>query len=101
MLCVNTLMPKHKPNPHQHTYEQIVYIVAGRIHFNVGDDSVDLGLGALLQIPSDVMHWGEVVGDEPVLNLDIFTPVREEYAPAPRTVMPSAAAHDKSAGSPL
>jgi len=25
-----------------------------------------------------------VVGDEPVLNLDIFTPVREEYAPAPR-----------------
>jgi hypothetical protein len=29
------------------------------------------------------MHWGEVVGDEPVLNLDIFTPVREEYAPAP------------------
>jgi hypothetical protein len=30
------------------------------------------------------MHWGEVVGDEPVLNLDVFTPVREEYAPAPR-----------------
>jgi hypothetical protein len=29
------------------------------------------------------VHWGEVVGDEPVLNLDIFTPVREEYAPAP------------------
>ena len=26
-------------------------------------------------------HWGEVVGDEPVLNLDIFTPKREEYAP--------------------
>jgi hypothetical protein len=25
-----------------------------------------------------------VVGDEPVLNLDIFTPVREEYAPAPQ-----------------
>ena len=37
----------------------------------------------LLQIPPDVMHWGEIVGDEPVLNLDIFTPVREEYAPAP------------------
>jgi hypothetical protein len=31
------------------------------------------------------MHWGEVVGDEPVLNLDIFTPVREEYAPAPQS----------------
>ena len=39
------------------------------------------GLAGLLQIPPNVMHWGEVVGDEPVLNLDIFTPVREEYAP--------------------
>jgi hypothetical protein len=29
------------------------------------------------------VHWGEVVGDEPVLNLDVFTPVREEYAPPP------------------
>ena len=43
-----------------------------------------LGPGGLLQIPSNVEHWGEVVGDEPVLNLDVFTPVREEYAPAPK-----------------
>jgi hypothetical protein len=42
-----------------------------------------LGPGGLLQIQPDVMHWGEV-GDEPVPNLDVFTPVREEYAPAPR-----------------
>ena len=69
---------------HKHTYEQLVYILAGHIRFHVGDKSVVLGPGGLLQIPPDVMHWGEVVGDEPVLNLDIFTPVREEYAPAPR-----------------
>ena len=49
----------------------------------VTETIVVLGPGGLLQIPPDVMHWGEVVGDEPVLNLDIFTPVREEYAPAP------------------
>ena len=34
----------------------------------------------LLVIPPDVMHWGEVIGDEPVLNLDVFTPKRPEYA---------------------
>ena len=51
--------------------------------FHVGDKSVMLGPGGLLQIQPDVMHWGEV-GDEPVPNLDVFTPVREEYAPAPR-----------------
>jgi quercetin dioxygenase-like cupin family protein len=33
-----------------------------------------------LVIPPNVMHWGEVVGDEPVMNLDVFTPRRPEYA---------------------
>ena len=27
------------------------------------------------------IRWGEVLGDEPVLNLDVFTPKRPEYAP--------------------
>jgi hypothetical protein len=26
------------------------------------------------------MHYAEIVGDEPVLNLDVFTPNRPEYA---------------------
>jgi len=82
-VALNRLIPKHKPNPHSHSYEQIVYIIAGRIRFHVGEKSVVLGPGGLLQIPPDVLHWGEVVGDEPVLNLDIFTPVRAEYAPPP------------------
>ena len=82
-VALHKLMPKHEPNPHAHSYEQIVYILAGRIRFHIGEKSVVLGPGGLLQIPPDVVHWGEVVGDEPVLNLDIFTPVREEYAPAP------------------
>ena len=77
--CIK-LMPKHEPKPHKHTYEQLVYILAGHIRFHVGDKSVVLGPGGLLQIPPDVMHWGEVVGDEPVLNLDVFVPRRPEYA---------------------
>jgi quercetin dioxygenase-like cupin family protein len=66
-LALHKLMPKHEPKPHKHTYEQLVYILAGHIRFHVGDKSVVLGPGGLLQIPPDVMHWGEVVGDEPVL----------------------------------
>ena len=83
-MALHKLMPKHEPKPHNHTYEQIVYIIAGQIRFHIGDESVVLGPGGLAANPPNVMHWGEVVGDEPVLNLDIFTPVREEYAPAPR-----------------
>jgi quercetin dioxygenase-like cupin family protein len=73
-------MPGHEPKPHSHTYEQIVYILAGHIRFHVGDDVQDLGPGGLLVIQSNVEHWGEVIGDEPVLNLDVFTPKRPEYA---------------------
>ena len=25
------------------------------------------------------MHYGEPIGDEPALNLDIFSPIREDY----------------------
>ncbi len=79
-LALHRLMPRHEPKPHSHSYEQIVYIIAGKIRFHIGDKTHVLGPGGLLVIPSNVTHWGEVVGDEPVLNLDVFTPKRSEYA---------------------
>ena len=78
-LALHRLMPGHTPSPHKHPHEQIVYILAGRIRFHVGDAVTDLGPGGLLVVPPDTMHWGEVLGDEPVLNLDVFTPQRPEY----------------------
>lgn len=48
--------------------------------FHVGDEQTLLGPGGLLLVPPNTMHWGEVVGDKPVLNLDVFTPQRPEYA---------------------
>jgi quercetin dioxygenase-like cupin family protein len=56
-VALHKLMPKHEPKPHAHSYEQIVYIIAGRIRFHVGEKSVMLGPGGLLQIPPDVLHW--------------------------------------------
>ena len=44
------------------------------------DTITRLGAGGLLVVPPNARHWGEVVGDEPVLNLDVFTPKRAEYA---------------------
>lgn len=79
-LALHRLMPGHEPRPHSHSYEQIVYILAGTIRFHVGDETHDIGPGGLMVIPSNIVHWGEVIGDEPVLNLDVFTPRRPEYA---------------------
>lgn len=78
-LALHRLVPGHEVRPHSHPNEQIVYILAGRIDFHVGEQVVSLAAGGLLVVPADVMHYGVVVGDEPVLNLDVFTPARPEY----------------------
>ncbi len=79
-MAMNRLMPGHEPRPHSHVHEQMVYIVSGQIDFHVEDQVYRLGPGGLLVVPSDARHWGEVVGDQPVINLDVFTPRRAEYA---------------------
>jgi quercetin dioxygenase-like cupin family protein len=79
-LALHRLQPGHEPRPHAHPHEQIVYIMQGTIDFHVGDEVIRLGPGGLLTVPPNVTHWGEVVGDEEVLNLDVFTPRRPEYA---------------------
>ncbi|WP_046864056.1 cupin domain-containing protein [Microvirga massiliensis] len=79
-VALHRLAPGHEPKPHSHPNEQIAYIIAGTMRFHVGDESHLLGPGGVLVVPPNVVHWGEVVGDEPVLNLDVFTPRRPEYA---------------------
>lgn len=79
-VALHRLMPGHEPKPHSHPHEQIAYIMSGTIRFFVGEEQHLVGPGGLLVIPPNVVHWGEVVGDEPVMNLDVFTPQRPEYA---------------------
>jgi quercetin dioxygenase-like cupin family protein len=78
-VTLHRLQPGHEPKPHSHPHEQIAYILAGTIKFVVGDNAHILKPGGLLVVPPNVVHWGEVIGDEPVLNFDVFTPRRPEY----------------------
>jgi quercetin dioxygenase-like cupin family protein len=79
-LALHRLQPGHEPRPHEHPYEQIVYILQGQVDFHVGDETIRLGPGGLLTVPPHVVHYAEVVGGDEVLNLDVFTPRRPEYA---------------------
>ena len=79
-VSLNRLQPGHEPRPHSHPHEQIVYIMEGCIDFHVEGRVTRLSAGGLLVIPGGAHHWGEVVGDRAVLNLDVFTPKRAEYA---------------------
>lgn len=79
-IALHRLMPGHEPLPHSHPNEQIAYIISGRIKFVIGGEEHILGPGSVLVVPPNVEHWGEVIGDEPVMNLDVFTPSRPEYS---------------------
>ncbi len=79
-LCVmNWLSPGMDVNPHSHPFEQLVLIVQGRVRFHIGDEYVEGGPGSMIRIPPHAMHYAEPIGDEVVLNLDVFAPLREDY----------------------
>ncbi len=79
MMVLNELMPGSRPNLHQHPHEQLVYIIEGTCRFVLGDETFDMQAGDVLLIPPDVPHSLEVTSSTPVLNLDVFSPIREDY----------------------
>lgn len=79
LLVMNWLQPGMQTNPHRHPFEQIVYIVQGRMRFVVGGEVIEAEAGSVIRVPPDVEHYGEPIGDEPVLNLDVYSPFREDY----------------------
>lgn len=79
-LALNRLQHGHEPKPHSHPNEQVVYIMTGEIDFHVDDQVVRLGPGEMITVPPNAVHFGVVVSQESVLNLDVFTPARQEYA---------------------
>lgn len=79
LMVMNWLEPGMEVRPHSHPFEQLAYILAGRVKFTIGDDVVEVGPGQVVRIPPDVVHCGEPIGDEVAVNLDVFAPVRDDY----------------------
>jgi quercetin dioxygenase-like cupin family protein len=80
VICVmNWLTPGMDVNPHSHPFEQLVLIVQGRARFHVGGESLEAGPGSMLRIPPNAVHYAEPIGEEVVMNLDVFAPLRADY----------------------
>ena len=80
VICVfNWLQPGMQVRPHNHPFEQLVFILQGRVRFHIGDDVFEAGPGSMMRIPPDVLHYAEPIGHETALNLDVFAPIRDEY----------------------
>lgn len=66
---------------HDHPHEQGGTVVRGTMELTIGDETRLLTAGAMYLIPGNVPHRARAVGG-PVVALDVFSPIREDYAKA-------------------
>lgn len=64
---------------HHHPHEQGGILLEGRMELTIGDDVRTVEPGAAYLIPANVPHRAVAVGG-PATILDVFSPVREDYA---------------------
>jgi quercetin dioxygenase-like cupin family protein len=68
---------------HHDEHEQFGLVVSGRIELEIGGVVAQLGPGEMYYAPKGVPHGGTIViGDEPAVVIDFFSPPREEYVRA-------------------
>ena len=64
---------------HHHPHEQGGMLLQGRLQLTIGDETRVVEAGAMFLIPPNVPHRAVAI-DGPVVVLDVFSPVREDYA---------------------
>ena len=70
----------HKIVPrHQHPHEQLGIMLEGQLELTLGDETRLLNPGDAYTIPPNLPHSARTL-DAGCVVLDIFTPVREDYA---------------------
>lgn len=64
---------------HSHPHEQGGMLIRGTLELTIGDETRRVEPGAMFLIPPNVPHKAVAIGG-PALVLDVFSPVREDYA---------------------
>ncbi|MFC5864817.1 cupin domain-containing protein [Acidicapsa dinghuensis] len=78
MLVRHQMQPGWVGARHSHPYDQLVYIVRGRLLFTVGDVEFETLPGDSFLVPGTVEHQAKALEESEVL--DVFSPFREDYA---------------------
>lgn len=64
---------------HTHPHEQGGIVLQGKMELTIGNEARTVGPGSLYLIPPNTPHRAAAV-DGPAVVLDVFSPVREDYA---------------------
>lgn len=69
----------HHRRPHDHPHDQMLIVMKGAMHMEIGGHEYDLTEGSFVVIPAFVMHRGYAVGTTPASLIELFAPVRADY----------------------
>lgn len=83
MVCRLRFAPRVVTAVHSHPHEQITLVERGRVVFTVDGQERAASAGDVLHFPPDCEHGARML-DEPVVLVDIFSPVREDFLPPAR-----------------
>ncbi len=86
LLYTNNLMvvwlkipPRTEFPDHSHFNEQIGIQIAGYCELRGKDGKVEIGPGTAYMFEPGEIHGSRVLGDEPVIQIDVFHPARQDY----------------------
>lgn len=74
---------------HDHPHEQGGMLLKGKLEFIMGDETRIVEAGAMFIIPPNTPHKVTAI-DGPAVVLDVFSPVREDYAELYNKYIPTA-----------
>lgn len=64
---------------HDHPHEQGGMLLKGKLELTIGDETRVVQAGSMFLIPPNVPHKAVAI-DGPAVVLDVFSPIREDYA---------------------
>jgi quercetin dioxygenase-like cupin family protein len=65
--------------PHWHPFDQIVLTLQGRQMLEIDGKAFEMTAGTIARVPANAKHTGWILGDEPLMNIDLFAPPRGDY----------------------
>jgi len=80
MMVLSATLPGHTVPIHTHPHEQIGMVYRGQAVLRIGEEERTVNTGDFYCIPANVPHGDTCIGDQPFVMLDIFYPVRKEFA---------------------
>jgi len=83
MFVLYEIAPNQGLAMHKHPHEQLGYILEGEAEFIIGEEKTVMKAGTVFHVPPNVIHGGKVIGEQPLIELDVFHPIREDFLKKP------------------